>query len=105
MSTHHKNQPMNDNLVQLKELKIKVEKLINLHEQLIKEHHQLQMLNNQLNQKSQRQETLIAELEEKNKVIKLANKLTGSDQNSREIKLKINEYIREIDKCLGLINR
>ena len=96
---------MNDNLVQLKELKIKVEKLINLHEQLIKEHHQLQMLNNQLNQKSQRQETLIAELEEKNKVIKLANKLTGSDQNSREIKLKINEYIREIDKCLGLINR
>jgi len=96
---------MNNNLEQLKELKIKVEKLINLHEQLLKEHLQLQMLNNQLNQKSQRQETLIAELEEKNKVIKLANKLTGSDQNSREIKLKINEYIREIDKCLGLINR
>jgi len=96
---------MNNNLEQLKELKIKVEKLINLHEQLLKENHQLQVLNNQLNQKSQRQENLITELEEKNKVIKLANKLTGSDQNSRDIKLKINEYIREIDKCLGLINR
>ena len=45
------------------------------------------------------------ELEEKIKVIKLAQHLSGSDQNTRDIKLKINEYIREIDKCLGLINR
>ena len=96
---------MNNNLEQLKELKIKVEKLINLHEQLVKENRQLQVFNNQLIQKNQRQETQIIELEEKIKVIKLAQQLSGSDQNTRDIKLKINEYIREIDKCLGLINR
>ena len=96
---------MKDNRDQLKELKIKVEKLINLHEQLAKQNQQLQTFNNQLIQKSQRQESQITELEEKIKVIKLAQQLSGSDQNTRDIKLKINEYIREIDKCLGLINR
>ena len=96
---------MNTNLQQLKELKIKVEKLINLHEQLIKQNQQLQIVNNQLNQKITRQETQLTELTETNKVIKLAQRLSGSDQNTRDIKLKINEYIREIDKCIGLINR
>ena len=96
---------MNSNLEQLKELKIKVEKLINLHEQLIRQNQQLQIVNNQLNQKILRQDTQITELTETNKVIKLAQRLSGSDQNSRDIKLKINEYIREIDKCIGLINR
>jgi len=96
---------MNANLELLKELKIKVEKLINLQEQLVLQNQQLQSLNNQLVQKSQRQESHITELEEKMKVIKLAQQLSGSDQNTRDIKLKINEYIREIDKCLGLINR
>ncbi|MDQ3051237.1 MAG: hypothetical protein M3Q95_10170 [Bacteroidota bacterium] len=96
---------MNDNLEQLKELKIKVEKLINLHVQLVKHNQQLQLLNNQLIQKDQQQHGRISELEEKIKVIKLAQQLSGSDQNTRDIKLKINEYIREIDKCLGLINR
>jgi len=96
---------MNSNLEQLKELKIKVEKLINLHEQLMRQNQQLQIVNNQLNQKILRQETQITELTETNKVIKLAQRLSGSDQNSRDIKLKINEYIREIDKCIGLINR
>ena len=96
---------MNNNLEQLKELKIKVEKLINLHEQLIKQNQQLQLVNNQFIQKSNLQEDQIAALEQKVKVIKLAQQLSGSDQNTRDIKLKINAYIREIDKCLGLINR
>ena len=96
---------METNLGQLKELKNKVEKLINLQQLLTKQNQQLQAANNQLVQKSQRQENQIIELEEKIKVIKLAQHLSGSDQNTRDIKLKINEYIREIDKCLGLINR
>lgn len=96
---------MNNNLDQLKELKNKVEKLINLQEQLVKQNQQLQVINNQLIQKNQRQDNQIFSLEEKIKVVKLAQQLSGSDQNNRDIKLKINEYIREIDKCLGLINK
>lgn len=55
--------------------------------------------------KIREQQQLIAELEEKNRIIRLGNMVSGSDQNTREIKLKINEYIREIDRCLALINR
>ena len=96
---------MDDNLRQLKELKFKVEKLINLHEQLLKQHQQLQTTNNQLTQKIEKQETQIADLTESNRVIRMAQRISGSDQNTRDIKLKINEYIREIDRCIGLINR
>lgn len=47
------------------------------------------------------------ELREQIKTIKLAQSLTAGtgDQNSRQVKAKINEYIREIDKCLSLLNR
>ena len=96
---------MDDNLRQLKELKFKVEKLINLHEQLVKQYQQLQTTNNQLTQKLEKQENQLAELTETNRVIRMAQRISGSDQNTRDIKLKINEYIREIDRCIGLINR
>ncbi len=47
------------------------------------------------------------ELKEQIKTIKLAQSLSSGsgDQNSRQVKTKINEYIREIDKCLSLLNR
>ena len=32
--------------------------------------------------------------------LKLANSMLGSDDNKRETKLKINELVREIDKCI-----
>lgn len=97
---------MNDHELQFKELKNKVEKLINLHEQLVEENQLLQSNAKLLTQTIDQQGQQLAVLEEKNKVIKLANALSGgTDQNTRDIKLKINEYIREIDKCLALINR
>ncbi|MEP7263713.1 MAG: hypothetical protein ABI772_04415 [Bacteroidota bacterium] len=47
------------------------------------------------------------ELKEQIKTIKLAQSLSAGpgDQSSRQVKMKINEYIREIDKCLSLLNR
>ena len=97
---------MNDRELQFKELKNKVEKLINLHELLVKENQHLIANQKQLSQTIDHQGKQIANLEEKNKAIKLANAISGgNDQNNRDIKLKINEYIREIDKCLALINR
>ncbi|CAN5629946.1 hypothetical protein BH11BAC2_BH11BAC2_15530 [soil metagenome] len=45
-------------------------------------------------------------LKEQLKTIKLAQALTGSsDQDSRSLKNQINSYIREIDKCLALLNK
>ena len=47
----------------------------------------------------------IAELNEKTKLMKLAQSVSGEESDSSsEMKLKINEYIREIDKCISLLN-
>lgn len=96
---------MNDSQSQLVQLKIKVEKLINLHTQLSKENQQLKMIQSQLTEEIKRSHQQAADLEEKNKLIKMAQAVSGTDQNTRDLKLKINEYIREIDRCLALINR
>ena len=42
----------------------------------------------------------IDEWREESKTLKLANSMLGSDKYKRETKLKINELVREIDKCI-----
>lgn len=94
--------------INLDELKLKVEKLINLHTDLRKENRNLKYQQHECTQKLEEQKNKINELENQNKLIKLAqviNSGSGSDQNSRNLKLKINEYIREIDKCIALLNK
>lgn len=49
-------------------------------------------------------ETIINSLKEENKLIRLGNRLTeGND--SAELKLKINQMIRTIDKSLEILRR
>ena len=44
-------------------------------------------------------------LEEKLRVLKLAKSLEGSSEKTLDIKQKINEFVREIDKCIVLLNK
>jgi hypothetical protein len=46
----------------------------------------------------------IIELTEQNKIIKMSKAL-GNTKGSAEIKSRINELVREIDKCKSLLNR
>jgi regulator of replication initiation timing len=50
------------------------------------------------------QKNTIAELTERNKMIKLAKNLSLSGSDSFDIKIKINEMVREIDRCIDLLN-
>lgn len=50
------------------------------------------------------QRQTIKDIEEKNKMLKIANKITEYDTKKKELKLKINDYIREIDKSIALLN-
>lgn len=50
------------------------------------------------------QKTLINSLEEKNKVLKFT-KVLEKGKDITDTKLKINELVREIDKCLALLNK
>ncbi|MDP4267535.1 MAG: hypothetical protein Q8880_08885, partial [Bacteroidota bacterium] len=50
------------------------------------------------------QKEFINNIEEKNKILKIASSI-NSKENSKEVKLKINEFLREIDKCIALLNK
>ncbi len=47
----------------------------------------------------------IQELDEKLRVLKLAKSIEGSSEKSLDIKQKINEFVREIDKCVVLLKK
>jgi chromosome segregation ATPase len=47
----------------------------------------------------------IEALQNKIKILKLAQNISGEETGEKtEIKRKINEYIREIDRCIAMLN-
>ncbi len=86
-------------------LEKQIKQLIELHNQSLKENASLKLSNQQLSVDKENQQNKIANLTEQIKTLKLAQALTGSgEQDTRQVKTKINEYIKEIDKCLALLN-
>lgn len=45
------------------------------------------------------------ELDEKVRVLKLAKSIEGTSEKTLDIKQKINEFVREIDKCVALLKK
>ena len=59
-------------------------------------HQKLAELENQLTEKAQQ----LSEKEELYQLLKIAKTIEGSNESTRETKLKINALIREVDKCI-----
>ncbi|MDB4061449.1 hypothetical protein OAD50_04995 [Vicingaceae bacterium] len=57
----------------------------------------------ELREKSVLQDKEIEELNEKNKILRIAG--GSNDGSSREVKFKINEIVREVDKCIAQLNQ
>ncbi len=85
-------------------LQSKVEKLIIQHKKAKEDIKQLKEENLFLESKLTETKTQIMDLSEQNKVLKLAKSISGKEGKSTEIKLRINELIREIDKCIAQVN-
>ena len=47
----------------------------------------------------------ILNLQEKVKLMNISKSVDASNQEVKETRLKINEYVREIDKCIALLNK
>lgn len=86
-------------------LQSKVKKLILLHQKNQEENEKLFKEREILLKLIEEHKNTIIKLEENNKVIKLAKTLSETKENKVEVKLKINELVREIDKCIALLNR
>lgn len=85
-------------------LENKIEKLVDLHHRAKKELSALQNHNTNLTQTISQQKQSIKELEERSKVLKLSKSIS-TNENTTELKLKINELIREVNKCIALLNK
>ncbi len=55
--------------------------------------------------KYDQQEKKITEIEHKYNNLKLAKVLTDGDEGAHDARIKVNSIVREIDKCIALLNR
>ncbi len=85
-------------------LEYKVKKIVDLQNQTLIENQKLkqEIQNNKLIVETQK--VIIKDLEEKLKVLKVAKTLE-SGKDTYQTKVKINELVREIDKCIALLNK
>jgi transcription elongation GreA/GreB family factor len=89
----------------LNRLKNKQLQLIACHEKAKREGVDLATENKGLKNEIARQHQVIRDLEEKNKKLQLAEAFKNSSADTDDAKLKIGRIVKEIDKCIALLNR
>ena len=88
----------------VEELKVKVRRLMDLYESSRSHNVQLQQENENLKKELEQKKSEIASFEEKYTNIK-KNKNLASAESPHDAKIKINRIVREIDKCIALLNK
>lgn len=84
-------------------IKIKAEKLVGKYQMVTEQNKQLLNevieLKEELNKRNQQ----LVEMEDKIKLLKISKSVDS--ESTKDVKLKINEMVREIDKCIAQINK
>jgi len=88
----------------IQNIKEKTERIVEKNKQLKKENLLLLQKTGELERSLILQRETIKDLEEKNKMLKIANSIGRDKEDTKALKLKINEFIREIDKSMSLLN-
>jgi len=86
-------------------IELKVRKLIERCNQLKSDKEGLEQDNQALNVELQEKKKKIVALHEKVKLMNISRSIDSSSEEIKESRLKINEYVREIDKCIALLNK
>lgn len=60
---------------------------------------EIKLLESLLEEKEQQ----IKNFQNQENIVKIVDAIAGNTANSTELKLKLNEYIREIDKCIAYL--
>ncbi len=89
----------------LNDLKSKMQQLFAAYQRLEQEKKNLQTEFEELQNKLESLEYEKSEIGRENEQLKIVNQLLSGKDENREAKQKINFLIREIDKCIALLNR
>jgi hypothetical protein len=69
------------------------------------ENRRLKLEHEELQQLVQQKQSVIDELEEKGQKLSLVKGIMADGEGSQDAKIQINKIVREIDKCIALLNR
>ena len=93
-------------------MKATIDRLQNKLERLVSKHQEVKFANLQLKEKLlslqeqlEKEQQSVSELIDKNKILKLSASLHGKEQDTKAERQRINDLVREIDKCIALLNK
>ncbi len=91
---------MNPELIQFQRIKEKVITLVKSVQSLESELNEIKSENSQLQSKIEEQSEVLKSFQNQEKISKIVTGVSVDGEKTTELKLKINEYIKEIDKCI-----
>ncbi len=68
------------------------------------ENAQLTQQNQSLSSQLEEHKKRLNDLQEQNKVVKIAKAVTDDEDDRKEQRKRLNELVREVDKCIALLN-
>lgn len=95
---------MADIQVLIQNIKQKTEKIVEKNQRLLHDNSALNEKLNMLQRSIDIQRETIKDLEEKNKMLKIAQSIATDDEGKKALRQKITSVIREIDKSMSLLN-
>jgi hypothetical protein len=96
---------MTENESIVNSLEAKVKKLILVHDELKQDNRALLSENEELRNAIELKENELKELHGRYEHLKLAKLLVSGSEDTHDAKLKVNRIVREIDKCIALLNK
>jgi len=88
----------------LERLQKNVEALLKAYQLKVEENALLKRERNVLHQKVDDLETKLSDFQNQDKMSKLVNNTSVEKEDSIELKNRLNEYIKEIDKCISYLS-
>jgi hypothetical protein len=89
----------------INQLQANISILKNLYEKEKMVCNQLKAMNSDLSKKIEQKNFEIESLEVKLSTLKLAKSISGNNNDMHDAKVKVTDLVREIDKCIALLNR
>ena len=90
---------------QLKKIHLGIKRLQDLHQNSLVEIEKLKAENSLLKEQVSKGKVDLTSLNEKLLLDGITNKSATGDVEKKQMKLKINELVREVDKCIALLNQ
>ena len=96
---------MTDSESLVNSLEVKINKLVELHNELKKDNEHLLGEKDELTESIRLKDIELKDLQSRYDNMKLAKQLVSGGEDSHEAKLKVNRIVREVDKCIALLNK